>query len=79
MKQLNDLLEWLNSFEKTQFEPTRQNVVEKIWQLQSEIKRKQCDIPIVSICVCNNPKPIMKNSENGISTYCQSCSKQWKR
>jgi hypothetical protein len=33
----------------------------------------------VGLCVCNNPKPIMKNSENGISTYCKSCSKAYKQ
>ena len=44
MKQLQDLLDWLDSFEKLPFEPTRQNVVEKIWQLQSEIKREQLNL-----------------------------------
>ena len=48
MKQLQDLLDWLDSFEKLPFEPTRQNVVEKIWQLQSEIELEEFAIHIVS-------------------------------
>jgi len=48
MKQLQDLLDWLDSFEKLPFEPTRQNVVEKIWQLQSEIELEEFAIHNVS-------------------------------
>lgn len=35
--------------------------------------------PVVRVCVCTDPKPVMKNSENGISTYCKTCSKTYKQ
>lgn len=41
MNELQELLDWLDSFEKLQFEPTRQNVIEKVWQLQSKIRRTE--------------------------------------
>jgi hypothetical protein len=33
---MEELLKWLNSFEGLPIEPTRQNVVEKIWELNSK-------------------------------------------
>ena len=30
----------------------------------------------VKSCRCKIPEPIIKNSENGISSYCGLCSKQ---
>ena len=29
----------------------------------------------MSVCTCHIPQPKIKNSENGISTYCGKCSK----
>jgi hypothetical protein len=31
------------------------------------------------ICTCKYPDPITKVSENGIFTYCQQCSKTYKK
>jgi hypothetical protein len=31
------------------------------------------------ICVCKNPDPVSKVSENGIFTYCMKCSKTYKK
>jgi len=28
-------------------------------------------------CICKNPHPIIKVSENGVSAYCRICSKQY--
>ncbi len=71
MKQLQELLEWLDSFENLPFEPTRQNVVEKIWQLQSEIKREQCNIADVS----NNEVALIEPLRNFIRS--KHLSKEW--
>ena len=74
MKQLQDLLNWLDSFEKLPFEPTRQNVVEKIWQLQSEIKREQ--LPIHNVVqqseqlVCKGKCDHGYKDENGNELFC---------
>jgi len=30
-------------------------------------------------CVCKIPEPRMKNSENGVSSYCNKCAKSYSR
>jgi len=31
------------------------------------------------ICTCKNPEPRTKCSENGISSYCNNCCKEYKK
>ena len=38
---------------------------------------KQLSICDVVSCVCKIPEPRMKNSENGVSSYCNKCAKSY--
>jgi hypothetical protein len=42
---IDELLEWLHTFDDLQFSCNHRNVIEKIWQIKSE---KQFAIPVVS-------------------------------
>ena len=37
------------------------------------------DLYDVLSCVCKIPEPRMKNSENGISAYCDKCAKSYSK
>ena len=40
-------------------------------------KNEQLTLTAVVSCVCKIPEPRMKNSENGISAYCNKCAKSY--
>ena len=40
-------------------------------------KNEQLTLTDVVRCVCKIPEPRMKNSENGISAYCNKCAKSY--
>ena len=40
-------------------------------------KNEQLTLTDVVSCVCKIPEPRMKNSENGVSSYCNKCAKSY--
>jgi hypothetical protein len=50
--------------------------IEKL-ELENKALKKQLTLTDVVSCVCKIPEPRMKNSENGISAYCNKCAKSY--
>ena len=50
--------------------------IEKL-ELQKQELRKQFSLNGVVSCFCKIPEPRMKNSENGVSVYCDKCAKSY--
>ena len=53
-----------------------QNYTSKGFDLQQATDQLLILYGVVS-CVCKIPEPRMKNSENGISAYCNKCAKSY--
>ena len=41
------------------------------------VEAKKLNLHAVVSCVCKIPEPRMKNSENGVSSYCNKCAKSY--
>jgi len=73
---IDELLEWLHTFDDLQFSCNHRNVIEKIWQIKSKQQLLIPRVVLQSEQLCDNPHcedGIVDRDMYGHPIYCQVC------